>query len=147
MPDEIRARGPRGAPRGNILHSSGVVPRSTLQPFGVEHVHKFRPNFFEQILEVRRADPGAGEAIRRHGHDEVGKTCRYHFQRKMTATVLRFQAQRIKKGSFFVLAQHPPECRAALLHGDAVSSLPYAFRIETYLSGGKGENERSRVVP
>src|SRR5690242_12474666 len=146
MPDEIRARGPRRAPRGDVFHSPGIVPSPTLSSFGVENVDKFRPNLFEQTLEVRRADPSAGETIPLHGHDEVWKTCRRHFQRKTIIAVLRFKAQRIKKGSFFILAQHPSESRAALLHGDAVSPWPCAFRVETYPSGAQGENERSRVA-
>jgi hypothetical protein len=146
MPDEVRACRARRASRGYVLHSPGVVPSPTLSSFGVENVDKFRPNLFEQTTKVRRADASAGETIRRHGHDEVWKTRRHHFQRKMTIAILGFKAQRIKKGSFFVLAQHPPECRAALLHGDAISALPHAYGIETYLSGGQGENERSRVA-
>src|SRR5690348_4283911 len=98
MPDEVRAGRSRRASRGYVLHGPGVVPRATLPPFGVEDVDKFRPGLFEQTRKIRRADPSACETIRRHGHDEVGKTRRYHFQRKTTIAVLRFKAQRIQQG-------------------------------------------------
>jgi hypothetical protein len=146
MPDEVSTRWARGAPRGYVLHGSGVVPCPPFPFLGVEDVDKFRLDPFEQTIEVRRTDPGARETIRRHGHDEVGKTCRHYFQRKTTIAVLRLQVQRIKKRSFFVFAQHAPECRAALRHGDAISALSHAFGIETHVSCGQGEDERSPVA-
>src|SRR5690242_2059870 len=109
MPDEVRACRSSRAPRGHVLYSSGVVPSPTLSSVGIENVDKFRPDLFEQIIKVRHADPCAGEATLRHGHDEVWKACRHHFQRKTTIAVLRFKAQCIKEGSFFVLAQHASE--------------------------------------
>jgi len=145
MPDEVRACRSSRAPRGYVFHGPGVVPGPTLSSFRVENIDKLRPNFFEQTTEVCRADPSAGETTRCHGHDEVWKTCRRHFQRKMNIAVLRFKAQRIKEGSFFVLAQRASESRAALVHGDAVSSWPNAFGFETYPSSGEGENERSCI--
>src|SRR6185437_10535505 len=111
MPDEVRACRSSRAPRGYVFHGPGVVPGPTLSSFRVENIDKLRPNFFEQTTEVCRADPSAGETTRCHGHDEVWKTCRRHFQRKMNIAVLRFKAQRIKEGSFFVLAQCASESR------------------------------------
>ena len=146
VPDEVRARWPRRAPRCYVLNSPCVVPRTTLSPFGVENVDKFRPNGSEQTFKVSHTNSSTGEAIRSHRDDEVWEARRHYFQRKTTIAISRFNAQRIKKGSFFVIAQHLPKTRTALFHGHAVSAFPPAFGIETYRSRRQGENERSHVA-